>query len=43
MAAQAVAGTLDLDDHNVVQEPVKKRGGDNGIAEDLSPFEEAAV
>ena len=32
MAAQAVAGTLDLDDHSVVQEPVKKRGSDNGIA-----------
>ena len=43
MFAQAIAGSLDLDDDRVVKEPIEKRGGDNRIAEDLSPFGEAAV
>lgn len=43
MAAQTVAGTFDLYDHSVVQEPVKKGGGDHRIAEDLASFGEAAV
>jgi IS5 family transposase len=43
MTAQAVAGSFDLDDHGVVQEAVQERRGDDRIAEDLSPFGEAAV
>jgi len=43
MLAQAVAGSLDLDDDGVVQEAVEQRGGDNGIAEDVTPLGEAAV
>src|SRR3546814_10858441 len=38
-----VAGALDLDDDGVVQQPVEQRGGDNGFAEDLTPFGEAAI
>src|SRR6056297_1526329 len=43
MGAKAVAGALDLDDDGVVQQAVEQRGGDDGIAEDLAPFGEAAV
>ena len=43
MLAHAVAGAFDLDDDGVVQQPVEQRGGDDGIAEDLAPFGEAAV
>ena len=31
--AQAVAGTLDLDDDGVVEEPVQQRGGDDRVTE----------
>ena len=41
--AQPVAGPLDLDDDGVVEQAVEQRGGDDGIAEDLSPFGKAAV
>ena len=41
--AQAIARSLDLDDDGVVEQPVEQRGGDDGIAEDLAPFGEAAV
>ena len=40
---QAVAGAFDLHDDGVVQQPVEQGGGDNGIAEHLAPFSEAAV
>jgi len=30
---QAIAGTFDLDDDGVVEQPVEQRGGDDGIAE----------
>ena len=40
---QPVAGALDLDDDGVVEQAVEQRGGDDGIAEDLAPFGEAAV
>jgi hypothetical protein len=43
MGAQAVAGPLDLDDDGMVQKTVEERGADDGIAEDLAPFGEAAV
>ena len=43
IAVEPLAGALDLDDHDVVQERVEHCGRDNGIAEDLSPFGEAAV
>jgi hypothetical protein len=33
--AQAVAGSVDLDDDGMVEQPIEQRGGDNGIAEDL--------
>ena len=41
--AQPVAGALDLDDDGMVEQAVEQRGGDDGIAEDLAPFGEAAV
>ena len=43
VAAQPIAGSFDLDDHGVMQEPVKERGSDDWISEDLAPFGEAAV
>ena len=41
--APVIAGALDLNDDSVVEQPVEQRGGDDGIAEDLAPFGEAAV
>ncbi len=41
--AQPVAGAFDLDDGGVVQEAVEQCGGDDGVAEHLAPFGEAAV
>jgi len=43
VSAEAIAGALDLDDDRMVQKTVEKRGGDDRVAEDLSPFSEAAV
>ena len=43
MLAQAIAGTLDLDDDGVMQEPIEERGGDDRIAEHLAPLGKAAV
>lgn len=43
MLAHAVAGTFDLDHDGMVQQPVEQCGGDDGIAEDLTPFGEAAI
>ena len=41
---QAIAGSFDLDnDGGVVEQAVKQRGGDDGVAEHLAPFGEAAV
>ena len=41
--AQAVARPLDLDDDGMVKQAVEQSRGDDGIAEDLAPFGEAAV
>ena len=41
--AHAIAGALDLNDHGMMEQPIEERGGDDGIAEDLSPFGEATV
>ena len=41
--AQPIAGALDLDDDGVMKKPVEECGGDDGIAEDVAPFAEAAV
>ena len=43
MLAQAVAGALDLNDDGVVQQSVEQGRGDDGIAEHLALFGEAAV
>ena len=43
MLAKPVAGALDLNNHGMVQEAVEQRGGNDGIAEDVSPFGKAAV
>ena len=43
MATQPVACAFDLDDDGVMQQPVQKRGGDDGIAEDITPFGKASV
>jgi len=39
----AIAGALDLNDYGVMEQPVEQRGGDDGIAEHVSPFGEAAI
>jgi hypothetical protein len=41
--AQAVTGALNVDDDGVVKETVEQRGGDDGMAEEIAPFGEAAV
>jgi hypothetical protein len=41
--AHAVTGALDLHDHGMMEEPVEQRGGDNRIAEDVTPFGKAAI
>ncbi len=41
--AQAVAGSLDLHDDGVVEQPVEQRSGDDRVSKDLPPFGEAAV
>ena len=41
--AQAVAGAFDLDDDGVMQQRIEERGGNDGMAEELAPFGEAAV
>jgi hypothetical protein len=41
--AQPVACTLDVDDDGVVRQPVEQRSGDDGMAEEFTPFGEAAV
>ena len=41
--AEPIARPLDLDDDGVVEEAVEQRRGDDGIAEDVAPFGEAAV
>jgi hypothetical protein len=43
VGAQSIAGVFDPDDDGVVEQPVQHCGGDDGIAEDLAPFGEAAV
>jgi hypothetical protein len=43
MLAQAVAGTLDLNDDDVVKQPVQQRNCDDGIAKNFAPFAEAAI
>jgi hypothetical protein len=40
---EPVARTFNLDDNVVVEQPIEEGSGDNGIAEDLAPFGEAAV
>ena len=41
--AQAIARAFDLHDDGVVQQPVQKGRGDDGVAEHLAPLGEAAV
>src|SRR4051794_38279145 len=43
MAAGGIAGALDADDDGVVEEAIQQRGGDDGVAEHLTPFGKAAV
>ena len=43
MLAEPIARPFDLDDDGVVKQTIEKRGGDDGIAEDLAPFGEAPV
>src|SRR5262244_3421822 len=43
MLAQAVACALDVDADSVVKEAVEQRGGDDGMAEEVTPFGEAAI
>ena len=37
MGAQAIAGALNPDDDGVVEQPVEQSGGDDGVAEELTP------
>ena len=41
--SQSVACTLDVDDDGVVQQPIQERGCNDGMAEEFTPFGEAAV
>ena len=43
MLAEAITGALDLDDDGMVEQAVQQGGGDDGVAEDLAPFGEAAI
>ena len=43
MGAQPVACAGNLDHDSVVQETIEQRGGDDGIAEDFSPFRKSAI
>ena len=43
MLAQPIARALDLDDNGMVKQAVEQGRGDDGIAEELAPFGEAAV
>ena len=43
MLAHAIAGALDLNDDGMMEQPVEQRGCNDGIAEHVSPFGEAAV
>jgi hypothetical protein len=43
MLAHAVAGSLDLDDNGMMEQAVEQGGCNDGIAEHLAPFGEAAV
>jgi len=43
VGAEAIAGAFDVDDDGVVEQAVEERGGDDGIAEDVAPFGEAAI
>jgi hypothetical protein len=40
---QAVAGSPDLDDDGMVQQPVEQRGSNDGMAKEIAPFGEAAI
>jgi hypothetical protein len=43
MLAQAITRSLDLNDDGVMEEAIEECGGDNWVAEDLTPFGKAAV
>lgn len=43
MSPEAIARSIDLDNDGVMQQPVEERGGDNGAAEDFTPFGKASV
>src|SRR5262245_14324946 len=43
MLTKPITRSLDLDDDGVVKEAIEERCGDDGIAEDLTPFGKAAV
>ena len=43
MSAQPVARTFDLNDDGMMEQAIEKRGGDDRIAENVSPFREATV
>ena len=43
MLAETIAGAFDLDDDGMVEEAVQQGCRDDGIAEDLAPFGEAAI
>ena len=40
---QPLAGTFDMHDDGMMEEPVQQRGGDDGIPKNLAPFGEAAI
>src|SRR5262249_8341032 len=43
MLAETITRSLDLDDDGVMEEAIEECGGDNWVAEDLTPFGKAAV
>ncbi|SER23345.1 hypothetical protein SAMN05518866_10734 [Sphingobium sp. YR768] len=43
MSPEAITRAIDLDDDGVMQQAVEQRGGDDGAAEDFTPFGKASV
>lgn len=43
MLAKPIARAFDLDDDGMMEQSVEERGGNDGIAEDVAPFGEAAI
>jgi hypothetical protein len=43
VTAEAIAGSLNLDDNCMVKQAIQQSGGDDSASKDLAPFGKAAV